>query len=46
MSYHNKIKKIKLYKQLDSLNKEWIAKSNRWPHIFAKAILQYNNENK
>ena len=46
MSYHNKIKEITLKKQLDSINKEWIAKSDRWPHNFTKAILQYNNENK
>ena len=45
-SYYNKIKEITLEKQLDSLNKEWIAKSYRWPHNFIKAILQYNKQTK
>ena len=46
MSYHNKIKEITLQKQLKSTKDEWIAKSDRWPHNFVKAVLQYNKDAK
>ena len=46
VSYHNKIKEITLEKQLGSINDEWIAKSDRWPHNFTKAVLQYNKQTK
>ena len=46
VSYHNKIKEITLEKQLDSINNEWITKSDRWQHNFTKAVLQYNKQTK
>lgn len=46
VSYHDKLKEIMVDKQFDSAKNEWIDKSDRWPYVFTKAVLQYNKEAK